>query len=187
MSSIGRPSARRLHVSWDRSPFPYDMGRGVRAALLGRYPAIRRALQPEVRGSRLAQVRPKTSPSTCSSRSLLRCSNSNTGSRGCRHLKAEQSTIFGAVARGFLFSGGRKKQKQNKGPWGPNSSGHCGIHMPDTWPHTTPHPQAAFARAPAGRVAIAGAVGYPKGTTTAPNRRRLALATTAAPCPDHGR
>ena len=39
-------------------------------------------------------------------------------SRGDRHLKAEQRTIFDAVARGFLFSRGRKKQKQNKGPWG---------------------------------------------------------------------
>ena len=105
------------------------------------------------------------------------------GSRGDRHLKAEQSTIFDAVARGFLFSRCRKKTKENKGTWGPTSSGHCGIHMPDTRPHTTPNPQATFARAPAGRVAIAGAVGCPKGTTTAPKRRRPALATTAAPCP----
>ena len=109
------------------------------------------------------------------------------GSRGDRHLKAEQSTIFDAVARGFRFFSGRKKKKEEKGPWGPTSSGHCGIHMPDTRPHTTPNPQAAFARAPAGRVAIAGAVAYPKGTTTAPKRPRPALGTLAVPCPDHGR
>ena len=67
-------------------------------------------------------------------------------------------------------------------------SQHKGLnYVHSTRPHTTPNPQAAFARAPAGRVAIAGAVGCPKGTTTAPKRRRPALATTAAPCPGHGR
>ena len=85
------------------------------------------------------------------------------------------------------FLGAARNKNKTKGPWGGTSSGHCGIHMPDTRPHTTPNPQAAFARAPAGRVAIAGAVGYPKGTTTAPKRPRPAPGTLAVPCPDHGR
>ena len=97
-------------------------------------------------------------------------------------MNSEQSTVLDAVARGFRFSRDRRKTKG-----GVRSSGHCGIHMPDTRPHTNPNPQAAFARAPVGRVAIAGAVGYPKGTTTARKRRRPALGTTAVPCPDHGR
>ena len=42
VSSTARPSARRLHVAWDLSPFRCDMGCGVRAASLAglRQPAV---------------------------------------------------------------------------------------------------------------------------------------------------
>ena len=101
--------------------------------------------------------------------------------------KQSRARFLMPLRGGSCFLGAARNKNKTKGPWGPTSSGHCGIHMPDTRPHTNPNPQAAFARAPVGRVAIAGAVDYPKGTTTAPKRRRLALATTAVPCPDHGR
>ena len=118
----------------------------------------------------------------------------NPVSRGDRHLKAEQRTIFDAVARGFLFSRGRKKQKQNKGPWGGTSSGHCGIHMPDTRPHTTPNPQTAFARVPAGQVAIAGPWVTPRepqrpkrGESHHSSQKKCSAQTTARRPPEHTR
>ena len=89
------------------------------------------------------------------------------GSRGDRHLKAEQRTIFDAVARGFLFSRGRKKQKQNKGArgWALRHS-----HARHTAPYH-PQPTDGLCQGPCGSGGHCRAVGYPEGTTTAQKRR----------------
>ena len=81
-----------------------------------------------------------------------------------------------------------RNQNKTKGPVG----GHCGIHMPDTRPHTTPNPQTAFARVPAGRVAIAGPWVTPRepqrpkrGDSQHSSQKKCPAQTTARRPPEH--
>ena len=86
------------------------------------------------------------------------------GSRGDRHLKAEQRTIFDAVARGFLFSRGRKKQKQNKGArgWALRHS-----HARHTAPYH-PQPTGGLCQGPCGSGGHCRGRGLPQGHHNGP-------------------
>ena len=59
-------------------------------------------------------------------------------SRGDRHLKEEQRTIFDAVARGFLFSGAARTQKKTKGRGGPLRVGIAAFTCPTHGPIPPP-------------------------------------------------
>ena len=89
---------------------------------------------------------------------------------------------------GSCFLGAARNQNKTKGPVG----GHCGIHMPDTRPHTTPNPQTAFARVPAGQVAIAGPWVTPRepqrpkrGDSQHSSQKKCPAQTTARRPPEH--
>jgi len=71
--------------------------------------------------------------------SALRClSPRDPGSRGDRHLKAEQSTIFDAVAQGFRFFSGRNNKKKKKGRGGPLRVGIAAFTCPTHGPIPPP-------------------------------------------------
>ena len=104
--------------------------------------------------------------------------------------KQSRARFLMPLRGGSCFLGAARNKNKTKGPVG----GHCGIHMPDTRPHTTPNPQTAFARVPAGQVAIAGPWVTPRepqrpkrGDSQHSSQKKCSAQTTARRPPEHTR
>ena len=102
--------------------------------------------------------------------------------RGDRHLKAEQSTIFDAVARGFRFFSGRKKKRKTKGRGGPLRVALRHSHARHTAPYH-PQPTGGLCQGPCGSGGHCRGRGLPQGHHNGPEEATAGPRHTSSALP----